>query len=797
MATLVLVPIAAGIAANATAGLGATAAAVATSAIIGVAGTVGALVDQMYVYPAIFGNGASQIKGPQLNNVAITGASAGTPINFCLGRENRVGGCIIWVSNLRKTASNAGSGGKGGTNVTTYQYFVDIAIAWGEGTINAIRKIWADGKLIYDQALQNNNSGQSNLYDSLINYFGDQTTPDPTISAAEGSSNTPSFVNTYYTVINNFAIHDWGNRIPNFTALVEAEEQTLLGDAIVKIWERTGRPGSDLDVSWVSDVEVLGYTLAGPQNPINSIEPLMMAYDLITQEQHGGVMHFYHRKDMLPVSVASNVLAAGAEKDTPLRAFQITDNADWEVVDEVDVTYTDPATFWQQGMQREVKSDITNRSVSSMSLPFTLDANSAKQIAARVLWSAQVERWASQMTLAPSQLHILEGDVLQLTADSLTWRNRITTVSRGQNFVYELHGSAEQSGVLDQSGLVADIPIIPPQPEPAGTSTHTGIMMEIPILPWEGYDRGIHFAVFAEPGDDWQGGSVYLSKTDNGDGSYWLMADYQIEATGGAAQNILPASGPIGYWDNTTTLVVTMNNGQFFSNLESLVLTGYFNHVYVGKPDGTGEVIAFCNATLTGPNEYTLSKLLRGRMGTEDRMAGHLVGDAVVLLQQDGSIHFHPYNTDGLGKNLFFKTVPLHRHLSDVAAANYYRSARSVTPFSPVKIKGVRDGSNNLTISWFRRTNEWAPIFDFPDAANLPENFPSDEYDIYIYNASGSTLLRTYLNYTGGESILYSAAVQTSDGITPGDTVQVIVYQVNSALSLNGGKGVASAQTTI
>lgn len=102
----------------------------------------GAYLDQNVLFPP------PDVKGPKLDSLQLGSASEGSPVNYCLGKENRCPGTVIWVTEPR--ARKKTSGGKGGPSVTTYTYTVDVAIAFCEGPINRIPRLWANGKLLYN-----------------------------------------------------------------------------------------------------------------------------------------------------------------------------------------------------------------------------------------------------------------------------------------------------------------------------------------------------------------------------------------------------------------------------------------------------------------------------------------------------------------------------------------------------------------------------------------------------------------------------------------------------------------------
>jgi hypothetical protein len=63
----------------------------------------------------------------------------------------RLAGNVIWARDLieKRNKQSAGKGG-GGQTVVSYEYFATFAVAFAGGPVDAIRRVWADGKLIVD-----------------------------------------------------------------------------------------------------------------------------------------------------------------------------------------------------------------------------------------------------------------------------------------------------------------------------------------------------------------------------------------------------------------------------------------------------------------------------------------------------------------------------------------------------------------------------------------------------------------------------------------------------------------------
>ena len=162
----------------------------------------------------IFGPRKRRVEGPRLENFQVQASTEGAPMLRVFGRA-RVSGQVIWAANFKETISQEVEGGKGnraGTQTTTvnYIYSISLAVALGEGEINRVGRIWADGKP-FDR------SGQTIRF-----YTGarDQL-PDPVIEMLEGNENAPAFRDTAYVVFEDLVLTEFGNRIPQFSFEIE------------------------------------------------------------------------------------------------------------------------------------------------------------------------------------------------------------------------------------------------------------------------------------------------------------------------------------------------------------------------------------------------------------------------------------------------------------------------------------------------------------------------------------------------------------------------------------------------
>jgi Ni/Co efflux regulator RcnB len=184
-----------------------------------------------------------------------------------------------------------------------------------------------------------------------------------------------------------------------------------------------------------------------------------------------------------------------------------------------------------------------------------------------------------------------------------------------------------------------------------------------------------------------------------------------------------------------------------------------------------------------GTSEWRLSRLLRGRRGTEWAMATHQVGETVLVLEPATLTRTSSLDEVGLAR--FYRAVSIGSDPSLPDAVAFTNQAASLKPYAPVHLRGTRNGGGDLTISWVRRTRysgEWRDLVD------VPLNEASEAYEVDVLNGAAQAV-RT-LSSTN-PSVTYSAAAQTTDFGAPQTSIEVAVHQLSAAV----GRGFAGRAT--
>ena len=272
----------------------------------------------------------------------------------------------------------------------------------------------------------------------------------------------------------------------------------------------------------------------------------------------------------------------------------------------------------------------------------------------------------------------------------------------------------------------------------------------------------------------WSG--AQLHKSADAGVTYDAVLSTTSAATIGRAATLLADFDGGNVFDHLSSVsVVLLSGGPLISYTRAQVLNGA--GTFVLGINGRWEVLQYTTATLTATNTYTLTGLLRGRRGSEWAQSLHAVGDTFVLADAQSWKRPNP-GTAQIGLERLYKGVTFRAALGSAVAQAFTNNAVALKPYSPVRLRGTRDASNNLTATWLRRTRIGGEWRDYVDVALGEAQLL---FVVEVWNSTYTTLLRT-INGIAATTVAYSAAEQTADGITPGDPVCLRVYQISATV---------------
>lgn len=544
-----------------------------------------------------------------------------------------------------------------------------------------------------------------------------------------------------------------------------------LSKIVADVCARVGLTNIDVDDLRTVNVGFYASTRVSPGRSI--IEPLrpIGLFDIVESDE---TLRFVRRGKPVVAALTEDDLGAheGGTDRPPL--IKTKKAQDVELPRLVRVHYMAESRDYERGEQLSpvrVETDAVQEIDVDVVAGITDDQ--AKQIAEIVQTDAWVSRWSHTFVVDQSRSDLECSDAVTLPIDGRVQRVRIVTIDESIPMLRTMESVRDDANAFVSRAVAS---VIERRPNVITVLKASDLLLlDLPPLRDEDDDAGIYAAAFATgAGNRWNGAAVRRSVDGT---AFTQLLTITTEACVGEVVFALPA-GLTTTWDEENELVVDLPaHLSLESRTEADVLAGA-NAAAIGV-HGRWEIVQFRDAEEFMPLRWRLTGLLRGRRGTEHHVGSSAPADWFVLLSGPG-IGRLPLQNSQIGASLIYRVVTVNA--SDATGVNqtFAGAGEALKPFSPVDVQGTRDGSNNLTISWTRRGRFGDTLHG---GADVPLSEESEAYELDVMD--GSAVLRTLSSST--PSATYSAADQTADGLTPGDPVQVVVYQLSAIVGRGTG----------
>jgi hypothetical protein len=555
-----------------------------------------------------------------------------------------------------------------------------------------------------------------------------------------------------------------------------------LDQIVSDICSRAGLTDDLIDVTALAATTVLGYPVTRNSDAKSVIVPLAAAFFFDAVESDF-ILKFVPRGGAVAMTIPEADLGVAADNFE----LQETIAQEHDLPKAIEVLYADPSLDYQTGKQRAARPArvVKTKTKSVLELPITMNSDTAAQIADVYLKTIWNERNQYSFKLASPKYMVLDStDVVEVIYETNPFVARLIKNTIGQDFVTEFSGCSEDpegyiSTAKGNNGTGFPIQVINP------AAPTTLYMLDLPLLadtdsPPAG-SSGYYFAM-ASRATGWSGGVLFYSP----DAQNYVQTGYSNSAivfgSVGVATPAPPA--PSGPWviDETTQIVVGVSGGGALSTTTLINLLNGANAFILGS-----EVIQFLTATLNADGSYTLSNLLRGRRGTEWAASQHVSGETALFLPF--GLHRNNVPTSLVGLSQYYEAATIGQSRTLASPQNITLQGNDLKPYAPCHILGSRDGSDNLTIDWTRRTRLGGDVDWLDGVVDVPLSEASEAYSVDILSGGGA-VLRTFNSLTS-PTVVYSAAEQTADGLTPGNPVNVNIFQISAAI----GRGFAGVAT--
>lgn len=667
-----------------------------------IGGLLGSLVGQSIDQQLI---GGGPRKGPRLGDLGVQTSSYGTPIPRIYGTM-RVAGTIVWATDLKEDSELQGDG-KSQPETVVYTYSASFAVALSCRRAMDVRRIWADGKLIRGAA------GDLKVAAKFRFHPGSEAQAvDPLIGSIEGIGETPAYRGLALAVFEDLQLGSFGNRIPSLTFELVADEGggVAIGEMLAD--------ASDGAILCDDARSVGGYAAHG-QDIESAIAPLIEAFAV---ELHDGGDALRSPAEESLRSPSLEQLGASADiKGSAVVEREQAPATSLPVA--LALSYYDPGRDYQTGQAR-VSTPAASRVSRALTLPCVLDAGRAKATAESLLLRAWALRERLTIRLPLDHLDVCPGAVFRLPGVAGDWvveeveiERFVVTVTLRAAWAHAGSRSADPGRSLPQADVVAEPTRLAlfDLPDPATSQPILTLAAASPSGGWRPVPIEIHI-----------GGVLSASRTAQG------------EAALGHALTLL-GNGQASLLDLINSLDVQLANpDHWLQSRDDAALAMGANLALVGD-----EVIQFGQAQALAPGKFRLSRLLRGRRGSEWAMAGHAAGEGFVLVNAS-TLKAIPLPIESLGSTLTV-TAGGPGDAADPPTASRAANGEAMRPLSPVHLRASSTLDGGLFVGWMHRSRQaWA----WTDEVEAPPDPSVQGYRLRLVGPSGA-IERDFAGTTG------------------------------------------------
>ena len=636
---------------------------------------------------------------------------------------------------------------------------------------------------------------------------------DPILVAEKGTGNVPAYRGVAYQAIDDFKVTQFGGQLPySLEAIIRPDASMTWAQALREVLLRAGIPGTAINTTGVALRPFLGYFIRGFVPTATSIQPLLLAGQILGQERDGTVCLFQiENADVTQIQngAAFSDLGAHIYGDQRLDDKIATeDGAEEDLPTFVGVRHQDPDNAYADGYQPfglRNPNGVSHENRQEIDLStMVLSRKDAKNLATTTVRRSWVNSRVYRWSLTACYLDQLENDIQTVTDDD---GNVITArvIQRDIGSNYQVNCTLLREDLtLAVSGSPVQSAAGTPPPIIITPATLVPLVLDITSLSnAENAVPMLRFACCATFGGHWAGGRLFEST----DGSNYTAVDMLAEqSTIGQLTEDTPAvagssetygSALVTYFDAPVDVLFDYE-GVYGIQPSTPTEAQYVQRNWCAIIDavtGEVEIAAFTQVTLVAARTYTLNGWLRGLRGT--RTAVRPAGSRLVMLGPSWECPTLTRAYPGLSQTtaLSFKFVPVGATIEEVAPVQVVSTWRNCRPL-PVRklVKTIGPSPFSARFEFEHWTKEHLPVGAVGPYA-MDE--PFEGYKISIYDPSGNGVRRIkWLMATPASGtptlrdkwVDYTPAEQTADGYTPGaaTTFVVDVQQVGFLGQISG-----------
>ena len=672
-------------------------------------------------------------KGPKVSDLRVQTSSYGTQMPRIYGTM-RAAGTVIWSTDL---VPHAQSGGAKGQSSAAYTYTVSFAVAISSRPATSIGRIWADGNLLRGAAGDLKVGGKLRFCSG-----GEDQIIDPLIGSVEGIANTPAYRGLALAVFEDLELATYGNRIPVLTFEIVADSGPVTVGSVL-----ADASAGEIAAN-ASDV-VLGYAAYG-RSIREAVQPLIDSFGV--QLFDAGVV-LRSNSDAATVIGDDEFGNSANQQQTP--RLQREQAAARTLPARLRLTYYEPQRDYQTGQAR---ASVTDQSgiETQQDLAAALDAGSAKALAQQIIARAWSRRDKLTLKLPPKRLTLEPGSTVSLPLSPSDWTVDQVTID-GFVVSAELYpaGATTVSMIADPGRVNANLDVV------AGPLSLA--VLDVPNVLGLASASPMIFLAASDATAGWKSSLIDVGFSGQDIPSQTAPSKSVL----GKAVTALPVGGTDLVDTVSTVDVALIDQTQWLTSCDDDALAAGHNLAMLGS-----EVIQFGQALPIGNGAFRLSRLLRGRGGTEWACSGHEVGEDFCLLQAN-TLQSVELPSWSIGATLDISSTA-------GATTSILYSGEGVRPPSPVNLTAQLQPGGALLLTWTRRSRQG---FAWVDEIDAP---------------LGETIEQYRINLGGSASVVEPTASQPSLMVDSGTVAALGAGQLNIQVRQIGDFAVSHpAQITI
>jgi Putative phage tail protein len=541
----------------------------------------------------------------------------------------------------------------------------------------------------------------------------------------------------------NLQLGAYGNRIPSLSFEVIADEADVRLDAVI----RDIAPAQVL-----ADCPTLLAGFAASGDTARAVlDVLAEGVPFYATEVDGALMLREASLDAGEVSAASLGAEAGEAGGPRLTR---TRKAGAEAPTALSIRHYDPARDYQPGVQR-VWRGVDARRELTLELPASLSASAALALAERQMATLAAGRVQAEISLPWRYLGLAPGSQVRVP---------------GLSGAYRVVSTRFEAMALRVS--LQAMPTAPPLPINANAGRYTAeadlvpgptrlLLVDLPMLTPGVAAVPQVFVAAAGVGSGWRKADLLLSLDD---GLSWdPIGQTAAPAIIGTAETLLQPGSPCAFDDiNALDVTLVPGSADLLAVDDDALIAGR-NLALVGQ-----ELIQFGVVTPLGPHQFRLSRLLRGRRGTEWAQGEHHLAERFLLIERDTLLPISvPVGT---------ASVRVLAHgLGDLSPveATLLAPGQALEPLSPIALTAEHAPNGELQFAWIRRSRDGWRWNDGVDAPLVEE---SERYQVALEPNVGLVRGMT----VNEPRWTYALAEQNADTASGAATVTVRVAQIGT-----------------